>query len=66
MWETRTPEQVGMEPAGVQAAIKHALASENTRNPRDQEFATKRASVVSLSERRLGRSGSEAARLESS
>ncbi|MDH3734703.1 MAG: serine hydrolase [Gemmatimonadota bacterium] len=38
-WETRTPEQVGMDPAGIAAAVAHALASENTGNARDQEFA---------------------------
>ncbi|MDX1395297.1 MAG: serine hydrolase [Gemmatimonadota bacterium] len=38
-WETRTPEQVGMDPAGIAAAVEHALATENTGNARDQEFA---------------------------
>jgi CubicO group peptidase (beta-lactamase class C family) len=38
-WQTRTPAEVGMNPAGIQAAVEHALASENTRNARDQEFA---------------------------
>ncbi len=38
-WETRVPDQVGMDPAGIEAAIAHALTAENPQNPRDQEFA---------------------------
>jgi CubicO group peptidase (beta-lactamase class C family) len=33
-WEHRTPEEVGMDPAAIQAAIEFAQASEST-NPRD-------------------------------
>ncbi|MEN8375089.1 MAG: serine hydrolase [Gemmatimonadota bacterium] len=35
-WERRTPEQLGLDPAGVQAAVDYALAHESP-VPRDQE-----------------------------
>ena len=34
-WETRAPEEVGMDPAGVQAAVDYALAHETTQIPDD-------------------------------
>ena len=34
-WETRTPEEVGMDPAGVEAAVAYALAHETTQIPTD-------------------------------
>ena len=34
-WETRTPEEVGMDPAAVQAAIDYTLAHETTQIPDD-------------------------------
>jgi len=37
-WETRTPEQVGMDPAGVPAAVDFALSHE-TEVERDQELS---------------------------
>ncbi len=37
-WETRRPEEVGMSPAGVEAAVAYALAHE-TSVPRDQELS---------------------------
>jgi CubicO group peptidase (beta-lactamase class C family) len=35
-WETRAPDEVAMDPAGVRAAVEYALAHETT-VPRDQE-----------------------------
>ncbi len=37
-WESRPPEQVGMDPAGVRAAVEYALAHE-TAVTRDQEWS---------------------------
>ncbi len=37
-WETRAPEEVGMDPAAVAAALEFALANE-TSVPRDQELS---------------------------
>ncbi len=34
-WETRAPAEVGMDPAGVQAAVDYALAHETTQIPDD-------------------------------
>jgi CubicO group peptidase (beta-lactamase class C family) len=36
-WERRTPQQVGLDPAGIEAAVAHARASESTA-PRDLEL----------------------------
>lgn len=41
-WETRTPEQVGMSAAGVQAAVEYALEHE-TSQARDREFQHSRS-----------------------
>ncbi|MDT8369486.1 MAG: serine hydrolase [Longimicrobiales bacterium] len=37
-WETRAPEEVGMDPAAIAAAVEYALANE-TSVDRDQEFS---------------------------
>lgn len=41
-WETRRPDQVGMDAAGVQAAVDYALAHEAPQ-PRDQEEGQNRS-----------------------